>query len=205
MDLCHKILARTFVHSRFSHQCELFTHLIIISDLYNSLLLLSQKMAWLLHAGVHSARFNLSAFQCPILKIQLPRPYDSFTTPHVFSQLLMISIYTLWPPKPWREHRITEIITLEMTPEIIVSNLCLSPVMSSSPWQKVPCNTSRDSDSTTSLTSFQCLITLTVKNFFRLSHLSILWGSLRLSSCPVPGFLGEEVIPHLATTSFQQA
>ncbi|KAK4818647.1 hypothetical protein QYF61_016618 [Mycteria americana] len=70
---------------------------------------------------------------------------------------------------------------------------CLSP----HPW--------RDGDSTTSLgTLFQCLTTLSVKNFFRnIQSKPPLEQLEAISSYPVTCYLGEETNTHLTTTSFQ--
>jgi len=57
-------------------------------------------------------------------------------------------------------------------------------------------NMSRDGDSTTSLGSaFQHLTTVSQKKFFLTSNLNLLW-------C-ISTYAGEEVNPHLATTSLQ--
>lgn len=81
------------------------------------------------------------------------------------------------------------------TCEIIKSNLWLNTTMPKKPACKVPCllflNTSRDSDSTTSLESiFQCLATLSMRKFFLISNKNLPWLNLRpfpLSYCWLPG------------------
>jgi len=63
--------------------------------------------------------------------------------------------------------------------------------------------TSRDGDSTTSLSSlFQCLITLLAKKFFRISKPPLAQLEA-ISSHLITSYLGEETDTHLATISFQ--
>jgi len=66
-------------------------------------------------------------------------------------------------------------------------------------------NTSRDGDLTTSLGSlFQCLTTLSVKNFFPNIRPKPALAQLEaIFSCPVTCYLGKQTNPHLATISFQ--
>ena len=64
-------------------------------------------------------------------------------------------------------------------------------------------NTSRDGDSTTSLGSlFQCLTTLSLKNFFLISNLNLTQLEA-IASCPITSYLGEAANTCLTTTSFQ--
>jgi len=66
-------------------------------------------------------------------------------------------------------------------------------------------NTSRDGDSTTSLGSlFQCLTTLSVKNFFpNIQSKPPLTQPEAVASRPIASYLGEETNTCLTTTSFQ--
>jgi len=66
-------------------------------------------------------------------------------------------------------------------------------------------NTSRDSDSTTSLGSLcHCLTTLSEKKTFQIFYLDLPLAKLEANTLhPIAGYLREEADSHLITTSFQ--